>query len=145
MASTDRIRKNASGGVGLFIGFIIILVLACSAQTGNSNTNNPQLQKKSSESGIKRTGQTGISQPEGHQQSYAPDEVLVKFKAGTDAETVERIQAALNLEIIRKFSSPNLFLMKITDGSPVESVIKRLKTHEAVKYAEPNYVVKATQ
>jgi hypothetical protein len=46
---------------------------------------------------------------------------------------------------MRQFSSPNLFLMKITDGSPVDAVIKKLKTYEAVKYAEPNYVVKVTQ
>jgi hypothetical protein len=73
------------------------------------------------------------------------DEILVKFKPGTDADTIEAIRAALNLEIMRKFSSPNLFLMKITDSSPVEAVIEKLKTYEAVKYAEPNYVVKATQ
>jgi hypothetical protein len=35
--------------------------------------------------------------------------------------------------------------MKITDGSSVEAVIEQLKTYEAVKYAEPNYVVKTTQ
>jgi hypothetical protein len=138
-------RKMRAGGVGLIAGFIIILVLACSAQTGNSNNNNQQLEQKSSESGIKRTGQTGISQPEDKQQPYVLDEVLVKFKPGTDADTIAHIRAALNLKTMRKFSSPNLFLMKITDGSPVESVIKQLKTYEAVKYAEPNYVVKATQ
>ena len=142
MARTNRMRKNAVVGAGLFAGFIIILVLACCAQTGNSNK---QLEQKSSESGIKRTSQTGISQPEDKQQTYVVDEVLVKFKSGTDAETIAHIRAALNLKTMRKFSSPNLFLMKITDGSPVESVIKQLKTYEAVKYAEPNYVVKATQ
>ena len=73
------------------------------------------------------------------------NEVLVKFKPGVDADAIERIRAALYLETIRKFSSPNLFLMKITDGSSVEAVIEQLKTNEAVKYAEPNYVVKATQ
>jgi hypothetical protein len=73
------------------------------------------------------------------------DEVLVKFEPGTDTDTIARIRAGLNLKTMREFSSPNLFLMKITDGSPVEAVIKQLKTYEAVKYAEPNYVVKATQ
>ena len=92
---------------------IIILVLACGAQTGNSNNNNQQLEQKSSESEIKRTGQTGISQPEDKQQPYVLDEVLIKFKPDTDADTIEHIRTALNLEIIRKFSSPNLFLMKI--------------------------------
>ncbi len=145
MARTNRIRKNTAGGAGLFSGLIILLVLACGAQTGNSNNNNPQLEQKSSESEIKRSGQTGISQLEDKQQPYVLDEVLVKFKPGSDADTIARIRAALNLETMRKFSSPNLFLMKITDGSPVEAVIKQLKTYEAVKYAEPNYVVKAAQ
>jgi hypothetical protein len=145
MARTTRIRKNAAGGTGLFTGLIIILVLACSAHTGNSNNNNPQLEEKSSESEIKRTGQTGILQPEDKQQPYVLNEVLVKFKPGTDADTIAQILEALNLKTIRNFSIPNLFLMKITDGSPVKSVIKKLETYEAVKYAEPNYVVKATQ
>jgi len=145
MARTNRMRKNAIGGAGLFTGLIIILVLACSAQTGNSNNNNPQPQQKSSETEIKRTGQTAISQPEDKQQPYVLDEVLVKFKPGTDADTIARIRAELNLKTMREFSSPNLFLMKITDGSPVEAVIKQLKTYDAVKYAEPNYVVKITQ
>jgi hypothetical protein len=142
MTTTNRIRKNAAGGSGLFSGLILILVLACGGQTGNSN---PQLEQKSSESEIKRTGRTEISQLEDKQQSYVLDEVLVKFKPGTDADTIERIRAALKLKTMRKFSSPNLFLMKITNGSPVETVIEQLKAYEAVKYAEPNYVVKATQ
>ena len=145
MAGTNRIRKNTAGGIRLLTGLFIILVMACGGQTGNSSNSNPQLGQKSTESEIKRTGVTGISQPEGQRHPYVLDEVLVKFKPGTDAETIERIRAALKLETMRKFSSPNLFLMKITDGSPVEAVIEQLKTYEAVKYAEPNYVVKATQ
>jgi hypothetical protein len=142
MAKTNRIRKNATRGIGLFTGLFIIVVLACGGRTGSGNT---QPGKKSSESGIKKTAQTGISQPKGRQQTHVLDEILVKFKPGTDADTIEAIQEALNLVTMRKFSSPDLFLMKITDGSPVEAVIEALKTYEAVKYAEPNYVVKATQ
>ncbi len=142
MARTNRIRKNTANGVRLFTGLFIILVMACGGQIGNSS---PQPEQKPAESGIKRTGQTGVSQPEGQQHPYVLDEVLVKFKPGTGAETIEHIRAALKLETMRKFTSPNLFLMKITDGSPVEAVIEQLKTYEAVKYAEPNYVVKATQ
>ena len=138
MAGTDLIRKNAAAAIGLFI----ILVLACGNQAGNSSV---QPGQKAPVSGDMRTGQTGISLPEGQQQTYVPHEVLVKFKTDTDDETVERIRAALNLETIRKFSSPNLYLMKITDGSTVETVIMDLKAYEAVSYAEPNYVVKAIQ
>ena len=138
MARINQIKKNAVVGAG----FIIILVMACGGQAGNSSDRTEQ---KEAESGIRHTGQTGTSQAEGQRQPYVPDEVLVKFEPGTDAETIERIRTALNLETIRKFSSPNLFLMKITDGASVEAVIVELETYEAVKYAEPNYAVKATQ
>ena len=140
MVKTNRFRKNAAVVVGLFI----ILLLACGGQTGNSSNNNQQPEQKEA-SGVKPIGQTGISQPQGQRQPYVLNEVLVKFKPGVDEDAIERIRAALNLEIIRKFSSPNLLLMKITDGSSVEAVIEQLKTYEAVKYAEPNYVVKTTQ
>jgi|GEM_PF-1038743 len=142
MAGTYRVRKKPSTGVGLLSSFFVILVLACGAQTG---TGSSRPEQQSSESGIGHTGQSGISQPEAQQQDYIADEVLVKFKPGTDAETIEHIRSALKLEAKRKFASPNLFLMKITDGSSVPSVIDQLKTFEAVKYAEPNYVVKTGQ
>jgi hypothetical protein len=143
MTRTNRIRKNAARGVGLLSGLFFIMVLACGGRTGSGN---PQPGQKSPEPMIKtNTAQTEISQPEGRQQKHVLDEILVKFKPGTDADTIESIREALNLVTMRKFLSPNLFLMKITDGTPVEAVIEALKTYEAVKYAEPNYVVKATQ
>ena len=142
MARTNRIRKNTAAGVRLIAVLLIILLPACGGQTGNSSL---QSEQKPNLSGNKHTGQTGISQQAGQKTPYVPDQVLVKFKSGTDAETIERVRTALKLETLRKFSSPNLFLMKITDGSSVEAIIERLTTYEAVKYAEPNHVVKATQ
>ena len=97
------------------------------------------------QSNISIADQAGISQTQGQPRQYVPHEVLVKFNPDTDPQTIARIQEQLKLETIRKFGSPNLFLMKITDGATVEAVIKELKTYQAVKYAEPNYVVKANQ
>ena len=142
MAGTNRIRNNTAAGVRLIAVLFIILLPACSGQTGNSSL---QSEQKPDLSGNKHTGQTGNSQQAGQKPTYVPGQVLVKFKSGTDAETIERVRTALKLETLRKFSSPNLFLMKITDGSSVEAIIERLTTYEAVKYAEPNHVVKATQ
>jgi hypothetical protein len=143
MAGKHRICKNTAAGVRLLSGLLlVILVLACGAQNG---TGSPGAEQKTADPGIGHTGRSGISQPESQHQPYVADEVLVKFEPGTDADTIEAIRAALNLVTMHKFSSPNLFLMKITDGTPVEAVIEKLKTYEAVKYAEPNYVVKATQ
>jgi len=145
MTKTRQIRKRMSKRLrySLCAGLIFfILPLACNGQNGN---NNLKSKNKNTESNIRSADQTGISQPQGQPRQYVPHEVLVKFNPETDSQTVARIQAELKLETIRQFRSPNLFLMKITDGATVEEIIKKLKTYQAVKYAEPNYVVKANQ
>ncbi|MCK4986519.1 MAG: hypothetical protein KAS40_13410 [Desulfobacterales bacterium] len=145
MAKTRRIRKKMTTGFGFCVlaGLIfLILPLACN---GHNDNNNLKSNKKTTESGIKKADQAGIAQPQAQQHEYVPHEVLVKFNPDTNPETIARIQAELKLEKVREFRSPNLFLMKITDGTSVEAIIEKLKTYEEVKYAEPNYVVKANQ
>ena len=134
---SKRWRCSLCAGLIFFI-----LPLACNGQNGN---NKLKSKNKTIESQIKRADQTRISQPQSQPQQYVPREVLVKFNPDTDPQTIGRIQAELKLETIRKFRSPNLFLMKITDGATVEAIIEKLKRYQAVKYAEPNYVVKANQ
>ena len=134
---TKRLRYSLCAGL-----FFFILPLACNGQNSN---NNLKSENKTVESKMRSADRTGISQPQGQPQQYAPHEVLVKFKPDTDPQTIARIQAELKLETIRKFRSPNLFLMKITQGASVEAIIGKLKTYQAVKYAEPNYAVKANQ
>jgi len=144
MAKKRRIRKKMTKGFGFCVlaGLIfLILPLACNGQ----NDNNLKSNKKTTESGIKKADQAGIAQPQAQQHEYVPHEVLVKFNPDTNPETIARIQAELKLEKVREFRSPNLFLMKITDGTSVEAIIEKLKTYEEVKNAEPNYVVKANQ
>jgi len=134
---SKRWRCSLCAGLIFFI-----LPLACNGQNGN---NKLKSKNKTIESQIKRADQAGISQPQDQPRQYVPHEVLVKFNPDTDSQTVARIQAELKLETIRRFRSPNLFLMKITQGATVEGVIEKLKTYQAIKYAEPNYVVKANQ
>lgn len=74
-------------------------------------------------------------------ENYIPGEILVKFKDGTDEKTIQAIQKQLHLETIRLVSKPNLYLMKILDGSSVERVMERLRNYKDVMYSEPNYVV----
>ena len=119
-----------------------ILPLACNGQHSN---NELKSKNKTVESNIRSANRTGISQPQDQSRKYVPHEVLVKFNPDTDPQNIARIQAELKLEMIRQFRSPNLFLMRITDGTSVERVIEKLKTFQFVKYAEPNYVVKANQ
>ena len=134
---TKSLRYSLCAGLIFFI-----LPLACN---GQNSDNNLKSKNKNTEPNIRSADRTGISQPQDQPRQYVTHEVLVKFNPDTDPQTIGRIQAELKLETIRRFRSPNLFLMKITDGATVEAIIKKLKTYQAVKYAEPNYVVKANQ
>ena len=72
-------------------------------------------------------------------KAYVSGEILVKFKDGTDDHVIKAIQAKLHLKTIRLVYKPNLYLMKIIDGTSVESVILSLQQYKEVKYSEPNY------
>ncbi len=142
MNKARRIRKKMIKDFrfGLIAALIFLIIpLACDGQNNYSLKSN----NKTTQSGPKKVDQTGIAQPQTQQHEYVPHEVLVKFNPDANPETITRIQAELKLEKVREFRSPNLFLMKITDGSSVEAIIEKLKTYAEVKYAEPNYVVKA--
>jgi hypothetical protein len=144
MTMTRRIRKKMikAFSFNLLAALIfLILPLACDGQ----NNYNLKSNNKTTESGIKKAENTGITKPQTQQHEYVSDEVLIKFNSDIDPETIARIQAELKLERAREFRSPNLFLMKITDGSSVAAIIEKSKTYKEIKYAEPNYVVKANQ
>jgi hypothetical protein len=124
-------------------GLLLIMILTGCGQT--NGTSSPQPGQTEAQADFKGKQQPKEVQPQGRQFPYAPDEVLVKFKPEVDAGTIAEIRTELKLETIHKFSSPNLFLMKITDGATVEATIERLSGYDAVKYAEPNYGVMTTQ
>ena len=73
-------------------------------------------------------------------EDHVSAQVLVKFRQGTEEQTIEAIQRQLHLRTIRIISRPNLYLMKIQNGFSVQETIKRLQEFKAVEYAEPNYV-----
>ena len=108
---------------------LIVLALACAGQgTGRGGDGEgPNVDKKM---GIAGDGE----------RRYAPGEVLVRFRDGTDAGTIARIQREVHLETVRVVSSPNLYLMKIVDQTSVEEMVRRLQRYEEVVLAEPNYV-----
>ncbi|MGD2097857.1 MAG: hypothetical protein PVG35_09765 [Desulfobacterales bacterium] len=124
-------------------GLLLILILTGCGQTNETGALQPKQTAAQAEF-------TGVCQPAGTQQQgrrfpYAPDQVLVKFKPEADAKTIAEIRTELKLETIQKFSSPNLFLMRITDSASVETIIQQLSSYDAVQYAEPNYRVKTTE
>jgi hypothetical protein len=72
-------------------------------------------------------------------QEMVPNQVLVRFREGTDPSEIQRIQGEAGVLILKAVSGKNLFLMKIMDGSSVEDAIRRLKAYPEVLYSEPNY------
>ena len=90
--------------------------------------------------GIQGGEQPKLSPEGGETKNYVPGEILVKFRDGTTDQTKKAIQKEVHLETIRIISKPNLYLMKILDGSSVESVMERLRNYEDVQYSEPNYI-----
>jgi uncharacterized protein YjaZ len=87
-------------------------------------------------------GQNSLkSRPSGRKtEDHVSEQVLVKFKEGTEEQIIEAIQAELHLQTIRIIPRPNLYLMKIQDGFSVQETIKRLQESKAVEYAEPNLI-----
>jgi len=123
----------------VFQHLIIPLVVFSCAQselTGKKALKNePQLGKIN----IKENAQLEPSRAQ--RRDYVPGQILVRFKDGVDEQDVEIIQEALSLKTIRVIRRPNLYLMRISDGTSVESIIERLMAFPEVSYAEPNYRV----
>ncbi len=93
--------------------------------------------------GTRKTGGTEQSTsvaPSSPTDTYAPHQVIVRFKPNTDQEDIEAIQRTLHLETLKIISAPDLHLMEIQNDTPVEETVSRLREFEAVRFAEPNYV-----
>ncbi|MGB6383234.1 MAG: hypothetical protein WBG51_18840 [Syntrophobacteria bacterium] len=116
---------------------ILFLIISCADRHQEAQ------EKKASHPraiGIQGSEQPNLSPEGGETKNYVPGEILVKFRDGTTDQTKKAIQKEVHLETIRLISKPNLYLMKILDGSSVESVMERLGKFKEVKYAEPNYI-----
>ena len=79
----------------------------------------------------------GASDKPAHEM--VPNQVLVRFREGTDQSEIQRIQGAAGVRILKALSGETLFLMKIVDGSSVEDALRRLNAYPEILYAEPNY------
>jgi hypothetical protein len=113
------------------VAILLVLAVACAGQGSGTGRGGD---------GESRTVDKKIDVTGDGERRYAPGQVLVKFRDGTDAETIARIQRELHLETVRVVVSPNLFLMRIVDQTSVEETVQRLQRYEEVVLAEPNYV-----
>jgi len=78
--------------------------------------------------------------PGGEGGAYVPDQVLVKFREGTDRQAIQALEKELGLRTLRVVLRSNIYLMEISGGDSVQRMIERLEEVDAVEYAEPNYV-----
>jgi hypothetical protein len=113
------------------IAILVVLAVSCAGQESRARRVGDS-EVQTMESKMSATGEV--------ERRYAPGEVLVKFRDGTDAGTIARIQREVHLETVRVVSSPNLFLMRIVDQASVEETVQRLQIYNEVVLAEPNYV-----
>jgi len=72
---------------------------------------------------------------------YAPDQVLVKFKASLSIQSIEAITKAYRLNKIKKISSIDVYKFQIPENISVEELLYSLNKNPDVEYAEPNYKV----
>jgi hypothetical protein len=120
--------------IGLVLAFCAALT-ACVVQTPPES---PRL--SSAEDPSSRTGEGRIESPRPTSSpAMAADQILVKFREGTDTAAIQRIGREAGLRMIKVVSPPNLLLMSITDGSSVDDAMARLKAFPEVLYSEPNY------
>ena len=116
---------------------IVLLAISCAdrhSEVQEKAVSHPQAIE------IQASDQPQLSPGGGETKNYVSGEILVKFRDGTTDQAKEAIQRKVQLETIRIISKPNLYLMKILDGSSVERVMERLGKFKEVKYAEPNYI-----
>lgn len=69
-----------------------------------------------------------------------PGEILVKFRSGVSASSINTMSAQLGMKQVRV---NNAGIRKMTTNGDAQALIAKLKQNPNVAYAEPNYTVKA--
>jgi subtilisin family serine protease len=78
------------------------------------------------------------------QPKYRPDELLVRFRPGTQSQTMDAAHAAASASNVKSWASlDGLQLVRLPSGTNVQSAVASYRRNPAVLYAEPNYVVHA--
>ncbi len=119
------------------VGFIHLLVLTFLTMSCTGSATPPEQHP----TGAVHGEDDLTSGPSGRKsEDHGPQQVLVKFREGTEEQIIDAIQAELHLQTLRIISRPNLYLMKIEDGFSVQEAIMRLQQSKAVEYAEPDLI-----
>ncbi len=124
--------------VGFLWLLLVLFTFSCKDQKSDFKPSVVNQMKPSETKGAERRELA----PLGKQgQNYIPGEILIKFKDGTDPESIKKIQKKLGLRTIKIVPNLNIHRMKIPEGASVEDVMKRLQRFKEVVYSEPNTIV----
>jgi len=75
---------------------------------------------------------------------YVPNQLLVRFRAGTPRAWQEGAHAGLKAQVLRRYRSVgNLALVRLPQGMSVEEAVKLYRRDPNVLYAEPDYLLYA--
>ncbi len=74
---------------------------------------------------------------------YADGEVIVKFKSGITAETINRIYTELGASEIYTSPRAGFKRIAISSLSNVDEAVEQFRARADVEYAEPNYILRA--
>ncbi|MFZ3371914.1 MAG: S8 family peptidase, partial [Desulfitobacteriaceae bacterium] len=70
--------------------------------------------------------------------SFAPDQLIVKFRPGIDSQKAKKTNS---LTKVKSFPLTGAELLRTTQGSNLDEIIKALKADNSVEYAQPNYKI----
>ncbi len=73
--------------------------------------------------------------------SYAPNEIIIKFKSGTPEEIISEIIGRHNCSVADKCTFADLQLLNTPESEKAEQMVSVYSSHEQVEYAELNYYV----
>ncbi|HUK87980.1 MAG TPA: S8 family serine peptidase, partial [Terriglobales bacterium] len=77
---------------------------------------------------------------------YAPDRLLVKFRAKSTPSAMAAAHAAAGATVAQTYRAvPNLQLVQLPAGVSVAEALQQYRSNPAVQYAEPDYIVHALE
>lgn len=83
-----------------------------------------------------------LASAKGGEGEFAPDRVLVKFKAGTSNADKQKAHAKHGSRVIGEIEAINVQVVEVPAGK-VKDKVKHYNGEKAVEYAEPDYIFQA--
>ncbi len=85
-------------------------------------------------------GQTCVS---ASTDTYAPGEIIVKFRDGVTRQQASTAQADLGTTLVSTNAQIGINLLRVPAGKTVEEMVSAFSSRPDVEYAEPNYIAHA--